>query len=49
LEEETRYVLTEVFDITKSSKKVAQYIEKMKRGGTRIRLGLQATDDKEEL
>jgi len=39
LEEETRYVLTKVFDITKSSKKVAAYMEKIKRGGTRSRIG----------
>mmetsp|Transcript_19553 Transcript_19553/g.29611 ORF Transcript_19553/g.29611 Transcript_19553/m.29611 type:complete len:367 (+) Transcript_19553:90-1190(+) len=38
LEEETRYVMKKVFDVTKSSEEVAAYIEKMKRGGTRLRL-----------
>ena len=45
LEDETRHVLTEVFDITQSSEAVAKYIEKMKRGGTRLRIGIH--DDNE--
>ena len=40
LEEEARYVFREVFDITKSSKAVIEYIERMKRGGTRRRVEL---------
>jgi hypothetical protein len=46
LEDETRYVMNEIFDVTKTSKKVFQYIEKMKRGGTRMRIGIH---DNEEL
>lgn len=30
--------MKKVFDVTKNSKDVAAYIEKMKRGGTRLRL-----------
>ena len=41
LEEETRYVLHEVFGITDDSDDVIAYIKRMKRGGTRRRLGLQ--------
>ena len=40
LEEEARYVFREVFDIRESSKKVREYIERMKRGGTRRRVEL---------
>ena len=41
LEEETRYVLHEVFRITDNSEDVVAYIERMKRGGTRRRLALR--------
>ena len=40
LEEEARYVFREVFDITKSSKTIIEYMERMKRGGTRRRVEL---------
>ena len=40
LEEETRYVLHEVFRITDNSEDVVAYMERMKRGGTRRRLAL---------
>ncbi len=45
-EEETRYVMMKVFDVTQNSKNLASYIEKMKRGGTRLRLGLQGESEK---
>jgi len=47
LEDETRYVLTEVFDISKSSEAVSKYIEKMKRGGTRLRIGIHDNVEEE--
>lgn len=46
-EDETRYVMTKVFDITKTSEDVAAYIEKMKRGGARLRLGLYDGESEE--
>jgi len=49
LEEETRYVFTEVFDITKDSKDVSAYIARMKRGGTRRRTSLQDGNRHHEL
>ncbi len=45
LEDETRYVMTKIFDVTKSSKDVAQYIEKMKRGGTRLRVSIHDNNE----
>jgi hypothetical protein len=45
LEDETRYLLTEVFDISKSSEAVSKYIEKMKRGGTRLRIGIHDNNE----
>ncbi len=44
LEDETRYVLQEVFDITKDSKDVVAYIARMKRGGTRRRIEVKEKD-----
>ncbi len=44
-EDETRYVMREIFDVMQSSKKVGQYIEKMKRGGTRKRIGIHDSDE----
>jgi lipopolysaccharide biosynthesis glycosyltransferase len=45
LEEETRYAIHKVFDIRKDSDNVIAYIERMKRGGTRRRLGLQEEEE----
>lgn len=47
-EDETRHVLQKVFDITKSSKAVAEYIEKMKRGGTRLRISIHDDADHDD-
>lgn len=45
LEDETRYVLMKIFDVTKSSEIVAKYMEKMKRGGTRLRIGIHDSNE----
>mmetsp|Transcript_11378 Transcript_11378/g.17216 ORF Transcript_11378/g.17216 Transcript_11378/m.17216 type:complete len:374 (+) Transcript_11378:207-1328(+) len=48
LEDEARYVLEKVFDITKDSKDVVAYIARMKRGGTRRRIEVKESDDSDK-
>jgi hypothetical protein len=44
-ENETRYVMKKVFNISATSKDLSMYIDRLKRGGTRRKLSFNHDDD----